>query len=51
MHISSENRNGGNNGLFSEQKKPPWFGRMSEVRQWLEEQEENRLQSKHEMGF
>ena len=32
-------------------KRSPWFGRISEVRQWLEEQEENRLQSKHEMGF
>ena len=36
---------------YFQNKRSPWFERMSEARQWLEEQEENRLQSKNEMGF
>ena len=32
---------------YFQNKRSPWFERISEARQWLEEQEENRLQSEN----
>ena len=33
--------------VYFQNKRSPWFERISEARQWLEEQEENRLQSEN----
>ena len=32
---------------YFQNKRSPWFERISEARQWLEEQEKNRLQNEN----